>query len=92
MGRPVKSGTFLSLKLDQDIFEELNKYCDVVGCTKTFLVEKLLRFYFETPESQSILELFNTNVFLSDSLAKKKAIDKSDKSDESDNDDKSDDK
>lgn len=42
MPRPKKDYQALNVKLDSAIMERLNKYCDIMGQTKTTAIERIL--------------------------------------------------
>ena len=47
MPRTKKDSKILNIKLDREIHEQLEQFCDESGMTKTIAVEKILRHYFE---------------------------------------------
>lgn len=49
MSRPKTRGELkaLNLNIKAEIFDELNKYAKKTGITKTYMVEKALKEYFE---------------------------------------------
>lgn len=49
MSRPKTRGELkaLNLNIKAEIFDELNKYAEKTGITKTYMVEKALKEYFE---------------------------------------------
>lgn len=47
MSRTKKDAKTLNIKLDREIHEQLEQFCDESGMTKTIAVEKILRYYFE---------------------------------------------
>ena len=54
MPRPKKDARNLNIKLDREIFEKLERFCEESGQSKTVAVErflnKCLNEYFEKPE------------------------------------------
>lgn len=52
MARPAKDSRPLSIRMDAEIMEKLNRYCDAAGQTKTTAIEravvKLIEDYEET--------------------------------------------
>ena len=54
MSRTKKDAKILNIKLDREIHEQLEQFCDESGMTKTIAVEKILAQYltryFERPE------------------------------------------
>ena len=59
MSREKKDAKMLNIKLDRAIHNQLEKFCDETGMTKTVAVEKILGKYFEgyfqKPENERIL-------------------------------------
>ena len=47
MPRQKKDAKVLNIKLDTQIYDELQIFCDTVGQTKTYAVEKALSEYLE---------------------------------------------
>lgn len=47
MARTKKDAKILNIKLDREIHEQLEQFCDESGMTKTIAVEKILQHYFE---------------------------------------------
>lgn len=47
MSRTKKDAKILNIKLDREIHEQLEQFCDESGMSKTIAVEKILRRYFE---------------------------------------------
>lgn len=47
MSRTKKDAKILNIKLDREIHEQLEQFCDESGMTKTIAVEKTLKRYFE---------------------------------------------
>ena len=47
MSRTKKDAKILNIKLDREIHEQLEQFCDESGMTKTIAVEKILQRYFE---------------------------------------------
>lgn len=47
MSRTKKDAKLLNIKLDREIHEQLEQFCDESGMTKTVAVEKILQHYFE---------------------------------------------
>ena len=58
MPRQKKDAVLLSLKLDRQINELLQRYCDETGQSKTTAIERMLHneleMYFEQPEGKRI--------------------------------------
>lgn len=56
MSRTKKDAKILNIKLDREIHELLEQFCDESGMTKTIAVEKILAqylaHYFERPENE----------------------------------------
>ncbi|WP_298999588.1 hypothetical protein [uncultured Dialister sp.] len=48
MPRTKKAAKVLSIKLAEDVNDQLEQFCDETGLNKTITVEKILRQYFET--------------------------------------------
>ncbi len=46
MARTKKDAKILNVKLDREVHEKLEQFCDESGMTKTIAVEKILRNYF----------------------------------------------
>ena len=46
MSRPKKEQKILNIRLAKDVNDELEKFCDETGLTKTIAVEKILHQYF----------------------------------------------
>lgn len=59
MSRPKKDAKNLNIKLDREIFDRLEQFCDETGMTKTTATEKILtqffERYFERSESDRLL-------------------------------------
>ena len=47
MSRTKKDAKMLNVKLAKDVSDELEKFCEETGITKTIAVEKILHQYFE---------------------------------------------
>jgi len=47
MAREKKDYVVLNCKLDRDVAERLDRYCDIKGQTKTLAVERILAAYFD---------------------------------------------
>lgn len=47
MPRQKKNAKILNIKLDRDISDQLEQFCDETGMSKTIAVEKILAQYFE---------------------------------------------
>lgn len=47
MGRPKKDGKSLNCYIEREIFEELEKYCEKKGQTKTIVIERALQKLFK---------------------------------------------
>ena len=43
MPRPKKDGKMLNIKIQSDIYNTLEKYCDDKGQTKTIAIERILK-------------------------------------------------
>ena len=58
MGRPKKKSQILNIRLADDVYENLSKYSEDTGQTKTLAVERILskafRDYFSLPEGQRV--------------------------------------
>lgn len=56
MAREKKDAKLLNIKMNRDIHEHLEQFCEESGMTKTMAVEKILenffREYFDRPESE----------------------------------------
>ena len=50
MARPKKDNTPISVRLDRDIFNSLEKYCEKTGMTKTASIEQALKLYLKKYE------------------------------------------
>lgn len=46
MAREKKNGTYLNVRIENSIYEQLNEICDEAGQTKTIVVERALDSYF----------------------------------------------
>lgn len=59
MSRPKKDAKNLNIKLDREIYDRLEQFCDETGMTKTTATEKILtqffERYFERSESDRLL-------------------------------------
>ena len=47
MGRPSKDFKYLNCKIERSISEELDKFIEETGLSKTVTVERALKMYFE---------------------------------------------
>ena len=47
MSRPKKDAKNLNIKLDREIYDRLEQFCDETGMTKTTATEKILTQFFE---------------------------------------------
>lgn len=47
MAREKKDYVVLNCKLDRDVAERLDRYCDIKGQTKTLAVERILATHFD---------------------------------------------
>lgn len=47
MARTKKDAKILNIKLDREIHEQLEKFCEESGLTKTIAVERILQHYFQ---------------------------------------------
>ena len=47
MSRPKKESKLLNIKLDSQIHQQLEQFCEETGTTKTMATEKILAKYFE---------------------------------------------
>jgi len=56
MGRPRKDGQHLNIIIQKDLYNRLERTCDVTGQTKTVAVERALKLYFDKIE-QTVSEL-----------------------------------
>lgn len=56
MSRLKKDAKFLNMKLDREIYDLLEKFCDETGMTKTMATEKIMdqffEKYFDRPEEE----------------------------------------
>ena len=56
MPRTKKDAKYLNMKLDREIYDQLEQFCDESGMTKTMATEKILEQfferYFERPEEE----------------------------------------
>ncbi len=56
MSRSKKDAKFLNMKLDREIYDLLEKFCDETGMTKTMATEKIMdqffEKYFDRPEEE----------------------------------------
>ena len=56
MSRTKKDAKLLNIKLEREIHEQLERFCDESGMTKTMATEKILaqflEAYFQRPESE----------------------------------------
>ena len=56
MSRVKKDARFLNMKLDREIYDRLEKFCDETGMTKTMATEKIMdqffEKYFDRPEEE----------------------------------------
>ena len=46
MARAKKNGTYLNVRIENSIYEQLNEICEDAGQTKTMVVERALDYYF----------------------------------------------
>ncbi|GAB6107718.1 RepB family protein [Fusibacter bizertensis] len=46
MARAKKNGTYLNVRIEKSIYEQLNEICEDAGQTKTIVVERALDSYF----------------------------------------------
>lgn len=46
MARAKKNGTYLNVRIENSIYEQLNEICEDTGQTKTIVVERALDSYF----------------------------------------------
>lgn len=46
MGRTLKESAYFSCRMDKTVSDQLDKYCDETGISKTKTVEKALSSYF----------------------------------------------
>ncbi len=47
MARSKKDAKILNIRMDLDVYEELEKFCEETGLTKTTATEKILHKFFE---------------------------------------------
>ena len=47
MPRTKKDAKYLNMKLDREIYDQLEQFCDESGMTKTMATEKILEQFFE---------------------------------------------
>ena len=56
MSRVKKDARFLNMKLDREIYDLLEKFCEETGMTKTMATEKIMdqffEKYFDRPEEE----------------------------------------
>lgn len=56
MSRVKKDARFLNMKLDREIYDRLEKFCEETGMTKTMATEKIMdqffEKYFDRPEEE----------------------------------------
>ena len=52
MARTKKDAKILNIKLDREIHEQLEKFCEESGLTKTIAVERILQHYFQLQNSE----------------------------------------
>lgn len=56
MSRVKKDAKFLNMKLDREIYDLLEKFCEETGMTKTMATEKIMdqffEKYFDRPEEE----------------------------------------
>lgn len=56
MSRSKKDAKFLNMKLDREIYDLLEKFCEETGMTKTMATEKIMdqffEKYFDRPEEE----------------------------------------
>ena len=59
MARAKKDGRYVNYDIEREIYEQLEKYCEEVGQTKTVAIERILtRYldnYFDMPEEKRVL-------------------------------------
>ena len=55
MPRPKKDGKMLNIKIQSDIYNTLEKYCDDKGQTKTIAIERILKEKFEKEGYSNII-------------------------------------
>ncbi|BAK46752.1 hypothetical protein CXIVA_07850 [Clostridium sp. SY8519] len=59
MPRPKKDAHVLNIKLESSVYEDLDRFCEETGVTKTAAVEKILRSflddYFRKPKEDRTL-------------------------------------
>lgn len=52
MPRPKKDGVAFSIRMEKDIFERLEKYCEESGQSKTVAMERALAMYIDDYEKR----------------------------------------
>lgn len=52
MPRKRKDGHYINYYIDREIYERLEKYCEVSGQTKTVAIERILKQYFDSENIQ----------------------------------------
>ena len=55
MPRPKKDGKMLNIKIQSEIYNTLEKYCDDKGQTKTIAIERILKEKFEKEGYSNII-------------------------------------
>ena len=63
MSRKKKNSTPLNMKVDSDIMEKFNQYCEEVGQTKTLAFERIVTEHLERYYSKQnrSMDLYNKN-------------------------------
>ena len=56
MAREKKDGKHINLYIEKEILEQLEKYCEKVGQTKTMAIERILKQYLDSLEDWSDIE------------------------------------
>ena len=62
MPRPKKDARNLNIKLDREIFEKLERFCEESGQSKTVAVERALKAYLDNyDDKQKLLKQIENN-------------------------------
>lgn len=52
MARQKKDGRYINYYIDREIYEQLEKYCEEVGQTKTIAIERILKLFLDQYSKQ----------------------------------------
>ncbi len=55
MAREKKNGKHINMYIEREILEQLDRYCEVVGQTKTTAIERILKRYLDDWEEEAKL-------------------------------------